>query len=87
MTEIPAFERRRYLGTGAAIHERVRGGDGIAVLPRYLVEPDVQSGRLEIVLPSIRPTSDWFRLLFRSASPRVALMQRIADVLQALELR
>ncbi|BBC73424.1 transcriptional regulator [Altererythrobacter sp. B11] len=43
------------------LREAVRRGLGIAVLPTFLVEEDVASGRLEAVLPGFRPPPMWIK--------------------------
>ncbi len=46
-----AFAGLRRMGTIAAIRARVLEGSGIAVLPEYLVRPDLAARRLVVVLP------------------------------------
>lgn len=75
------------MGTIAAIRQLVVRGEGLAVLPRYFVEPDLAAGRLAIVLPAITPESDYFRLVFRADDPRRAVYERLARVLMDEPLR
>ena len=64
-----AFGRFVYLGTIAAIRAAALAGDGVAVLPRYLIAADLAAGRLLPILPRVRPLHDFFRLIFRSRRP------------------
>src|SRR5207253_2750597 len=49
------FAAMRQMGTIAAVRELVRAGEGVAVLPLYLVAPDLKDGRLVRILPSVKP--------------------------------
>jgi DNA-binding transcriptional LysR family regulator len=71
------------MGTIAAIRALVLEGEGVGVLPAYLVEPDLRAGRLAQIFPSVKLVSDWFRLLFRSDDPRRSLYERLAQTLLA----
>ena len=82
-----AFGRFVYLGTIAAIRAAALAGDGIAVLPKYLIGPDLAAGRLAEVLPRVRPLHDFFRLIFRSDDPRRSLYQAIAATMSSSPLR
>ncbi len=81
------FARLVRMGTIAAIRALVLQGDGVAVLPRYLIEADLESGRLQRVLPNVTPLSDWFRLFFRADDPRRAFYQALAESLLKEPLR
>jgi DNA-binding transcriptional LysR family regulator len=82
-----AFGGIRYLGTIAAIRAGVLAGEGVAVLPRYLVEADLQAGRLSPLLRRVRPLHDYFRLIFRADDPRRSLYQALGESMRALPLR
>jgi DNA-binding transcriptional LysR family regulator len=71
------FLRVRSLGTIDAIRACALRGDGVAVLPRYLVRDELGSGRLEPVLPEVTPRSDWFRLIFRADDSRASLLRAL----------
>jgi DNA-binding transcriptional LysR family regulator len=73
------FGRIVYFGTIAAIHAAVLAGDGVAVLPHYLIAKDVTARRLTPVLPRVRPLHDYFRLIFRADDPRRSLYQAMAE--------
>lgn len=72
----------RYMGTVAAIRAVVLAGEGIAVLPEYLVHGDLAAARLVAVLPDVQPAHDWFRLIVRVDDPRRTLLQRLADAMK-----
>jgi len=82
-----AFAGLRRMGTIAAIRARVLEGTGVAVLPEYLVRPDLAARRLVPVLPDITPLHDSFRLIFRSDEPRVPLYRAIAASMREMPLR
>ena len=69
------------MGTIAAMRELVIEGEGVAVLPEYLVAPDLKAGRLVRVLPRIKMSSDYFRLIFRAGDPRRAVYDALARTL------
>lgn len=81
------FQRTRMLGTIAAIHELVRAGRGVAVLPEYLVRDDLRAKRLLRVLPAVKLANDWFRLVFRTDDPRRSLYETIGRRLVEFPLR
>jgi DNA-binding transcriptional LysR family regulator len=81
------FGRVRTMGTIAAIRELVLAGEGVAVLPRYLVAPDLKANRLRLILPSVKPLSDHFRLIFRADDPRRGVYETIAATMQTVPLR
>lgn len=75
------------LGTIAAIREAVLDAEGVAVLPRYFVAPDLARKRLVSVLPSARLGHDFFRLVFRADDARRPLLERVARTLKSRPLR
>ena len=81
------FLKLRRLGTIEAIRCLARAGEGVAVLPRYLVEPELKSGRLQVLLPRVRPLHDHFRLLSHPDGPRRATHAAVAQLLAASPLR
>lgn len=80
------FGGHLYMGGIAAIRAQVLAGLGVAVLPRYFVEPDLRTGALIELMPKIRPKSDLFRLLWRSDHPRRAELEDLAAELRARPL-
>jgi LysR family transcriptional regulator, glycine cleavage system transcriptional activator len=81
------FGRVLGMGTIAAIRALVLEGEGVGVLPAYLVEPDLRAGRLTAIFPSVKLVSDWFRLIFRSDDPRRSLYESLAQTLLAEPLK
>jgi LysR family glycine cleavage system transcriptional activator len=81
------FARVVHFGTIAAIRGGVLAGDGVAVLPRYLVARDLADKRLAVVFPRVRPLHDYFRLIFRADDPRAALYRALGTVMAAAPLR
>jgi DNA-binding transcriptional LysR family regulator len=81
------FARTLLMGTIAAIRAAVVGREGVAVLPRYFVEGDLERGRLARVLPRVPVDHDVFRLIFRADDPRRDLLARVAEILRAIPLR
>jgi LysR family glycine cleavage system transcriptional activator len=76
-----------HMGTIAAIRTAVLQGQGVAVLPLYLVRPDLEQGRIVRLLSHLEPEHDWFRLIHRSDDPRLSLLRTIADTLGSEALR
>ncbi len=81
------FGRFVFFGTIAAMRAAVLNGEGIAVLPRYLVAPDLAARRLSLVLPRIRPLHDYFRLIFRADDPRRSIYETLAQEMAQVPLR
>ena len=82
-----AFGRLRTMGTISAIREVVLAGDGLAVLPEYLIRDDLQAGRLKRVLSEVALLSDFFRLIHRRDDPRRRLFKEIAELMAHHPLR
>ena len=61
---------------------RALQGAGLAVLPRYFVEPDLQEGRLRLLFPEVVMATDWFRLIWRRGSTRQSLLRELATELE-----
>lgn len=81
------FARSVYLGGLAAIRHRALEGAGIAVLPRYFVEPDLEAGRLVQLMPEQAIGRDMFRLVWRRGHPRAGELGGLAGELRAWPLR
>jgi LysR family glycine cleavage system transcriptional activator len=81
------FARIVRLGAIGAIHERVRDGAGVAVLPEYLIQGDLAKKRLVRILPAVKPLADYFRLVFRVDDPRRGLFEALAKHLAESPLR
>lgn len=81
------FGKTLRVGTLAAIEHFVVGGRGVGVLPRYLVDARIRRGTLVELLPSVRPLSDHFRLVFRADDARRPFFEALARTLLEAPLR
>lgn len=81
------FEKLIRFGTIEAIRQRVLAGAGVGVLPKYLVEGDLEAKRLKVVLPQVVPLHDYFRLVVRADDPRRTVFDRLAASLAEVPLR
>jgi DNA-binding transcriptional LysR family regulator len=81
-----SFGAVRHLGTISALRAWAREGRGVAVLPTYFVQPDLDAGTLTEVLPDVQAGSDWFRLVWRAGHPDKDVMVEVARVLKARPL-
>ena len=79
--ELPPFGSQRIMGTTAAVRQFILNGEGVGVLPRYLVEDDLRSGTLRRVFPSVELLFDHFRLMYRRDDPRAELYRNVAAVM------
>ncbi len=80
------FGRVLRLGGIEIIRRRVVEGAGVAVLPRYILEDDLKKGRLRVILPSVEPLHDYFRLVFRVDDPRRSAFEALASELLKVPL-
>lgn len=76
------FDRVWLCGAGGAMHHLVRKAAGVAVLPLYMVEGDLEDGRLVRLLPDVELLSDSFRLLYRDASSLQGVLWRFAEFMR-----
>jgi DNA-binding transcriptional LysR family regulator len=74
------------MGTIAAVRELIVQGEGVGVLPEYLVARDLRRGSLVRLLPRRKLRSDWFRLFSRAGDERAAVFATIARVLRGRPL-
>lgn len=81
------FRGHRYLGTISVIRDWTVEGHGVAVLPEYLVRPDLKAKRLVRILPRMPLQADQFRLLWRMGHPREPLLRQLAEALRGVPLR
>jgi DNA-binding transcriptional LysR family regulator len=81
------FARVWRVGAGAAIHELVLAGRGVAVLPRYMVAADLKRRALVSLFPAVKTEEDHFRLVFRNDDSRRTAFTTLAAALRALPLR
>lgn len=82
-----AFPKTLTLGTIEAIRRRVLDARAVAVLPEYLVAPDLARKRLVRLFPKVRLLDDAFRLVFRADDVRRPVFERFAAVLRERPLR
>lgn len=75
------------MGGIGAIRARLLEGGRIAVLPRYFVAPDLAAKRLVPLARRVKPRSDAFRLVYRSAHPRAEALLALAAELRRIPLR
>lgn len=73
-----AYSRILRLGTIAAIKAVALRGDGLAVLPTYYIESELNKGRLMRVMPKVSPQEDHFRLVYRTDDPRRSVFRNLA---------
>ncbi len=85
--EVWSFGRTWLLGAIGAIRSRVLAGDGVAVLPRYLVDDDLLHGRLVEPIALALPRSDMFRLVLRIDDPRAPRLRELATELAQFPLQ
>ncbi len=81
-----SFGKLEYLGTIGAIRLRVLQGGGVAVLPKYFVDRDLQAKRLVRVMPKVRLARDAFRLIWRAGHPREVDLRLLAADLAEIPL-
>lgn len=80
------FDRVWLCGAGGAMHQLVVKGEGVAVLPLYMVEEDLEQGRLVRLLPEVELLSDSFRLLYRDSSSLQGVLWRFAEFMRGRPL-
>jgi LysR family glycine cleavage system transcriptional activator len=84
---LPRFAGYRWLGLGAAVKALVLAGEGVAVLPEYMIEAELRLRRLRRVFPSVTPRTDYFRLVHRADDPRAATYDALAELLGQAPIR
>ena len=75
------------LGSIAPIRYRLLEGVGVAVMPRYFVQGDLDAGRLVQLLPEAPMRTDAFRLIWRQGDHRDAALRAFAEELREMPLR
>lgn len=81
------FASHSFLGGIAGIRVRLLEGDGVAVLPRYFIQPDLDAGRLTELMPDVSLHEDAFRLVWRAHHPLEHVLVELAEELRALPLQ
>jgi len=85
--EIWRFARIQRLGTIGAIAIQAKAGGGVAVLPHYFIERDLEKGSLVEPLPKAKLATDYFRMIWRSEHPRSDDMAALASELRQMPLK
>lgn len=80
------FARYQYLGGIGAIRLRAREGAGVAVLPEYFVQRDLELGTLIDLSPERTLTDDVFRLIWRRGHPLEERLRALGRELHDLPL-
>lgn len=85
--EVWAFQRIHRLGTIGAVRQMCLRGGGVAVLPEYLVGPDIRARALRRLMPHVGIHSDHFRLIWRVGHAHAAALRALAESLRSMPLR
>lgn len=72
------FARILRMGTIAAMRALVLQGEGVAVLPLYMVAADLKSKRLVRLFADVDLVSDYFKIIFRADDPHRAVYESLA---------
>ncbi len=59
-----AVRGRTHLNNGESMRDAAIAGLGLAILPRFIAQPALQNGRLQIVMPETPPTEDSIYVLY-----------------------
>ncbi len=81
------FAGHRWLGLGAAVKAMALAGEGVAVLPEYMIAGELRLRRLRRLFPRVVLRSDYFRLMYRGDDPRAAIHVALAQWLAAAPIR
>jgi LysR family transcriptional regulator, glycine cleavage system transcriptional activator len=81
------FSKILRMGTIAALAELVLRGDGVAVIPAYLIARELKSRRLVRLFPHVKLLSDHFRLIFRTDDTRRTIYEKLAAFMAAQPLK
>ncbi len=89
LSAVPGLEFAgfRACGAGAPLIARVLAGDGIAVLPSYMIQTERRAGKLRRLLPKVRLLSDSFRLIHRKRSRFARALRELSEWLRGRPLR
>lgn len=82
-----AFGKLARFGTIEAIRQRIVAGAGVGVVPKYLVQPDLDAKRLRILFPKVQPMHDYFRLVIRADDARRPVFESLAGSFSSFALR
>lgn len=89
LSVVPAldFGRVGACGSGAAVRQFALASQGVAVLPRYMVQDDLERGSLRELLGDVPMLHDTFRLIFRRLHPAAPALLALAAFLRDQPLR
>ena len=80
------FGAVRSCGAGVAILALLKAELGVAVMPEYMIESELESGELVEILPELGRLSDSFRLIYRRDHPLRDPLADLAAVLREAPL-
>jgi DNA-binding transcriptional LysR family regulator len=81
------FNKILRMGTIAALAELVLRGDGVAVIPEYLIARELKARKLTRLFPKIELLSDHFRLIFRPDDTRRSVYEKLAAFMSSKPLK
>lgn len=81
------FGETRLCGAGMAMRLLALEGVGVAVLPHYMVERDLEDGTLVQIFADRELLSDSFRLIYRKSSVFESALVTVAEFLRGQTLR
>ncbi len=81
------FDKILRVGTIAALAVVVQRGDGVAVIPSYLIAPELKARKLVRLFPHVKLLSDHFRLIFRTDDTRRTVYEKLAAFMASVPLR
>ena len=73
-----SFGQTRIMGTTAAIRMLVLAGEGVAVLPYYLMKNDLDAGTCVQLFTDVELNQDYFRLMYRRDDPNIEVYETLA---------
>ena len=71
----------------AAVKAMVLAGEGVAVLPEYMIAAELRLRRLRRLFPRVVLRADYFRLVYRGDDPRAEIYGALAGLLAAAPIR
>lgn len=78
------IDARIVVSDANALYGLTRSGAGISLLPRFLVERDLESGKLHRLLPDWRPEPIAIHAVWHPNAPRSGLVGKFIDAVAAL---
>ena len=76
-----------FVGSTNAMASALIQGMGVGILPRYLARPALRSGKLERILPEVKLSEDYFRLVYRLDRDLESAVRILGDALARFRLR